>query len=397
MAVAERTRRTVAVKKQTGFNTPASGAGAQLLRRTSIDVREQRATIASDEVISSLQQRDVRQGSISAPGTLTGRLSPLTYADLMASGLRKALVAGSTSGAQVNVTAAAGPPGTFTRGAGSWITDGFRVGDVVRWTGWLSPATANNATNMRITALSATVMTVAETVVARAAGDSVTVTAPGKRVWVPGSLHTADFWTLEDFFGDIAISHVYEDVAFGGFTVSLQPDGLAEVSFPFLGSKRTRGTAAVFTSPAAETSTGLLSSNSGFLRLDGADSGLVTALSLSVLAPPEALTTIFSKSAGAISRAGFAVSGNITVGFDGDALPGLFDAESEFELHVMGTASPAANADFVSFFMPRVKLGEPVIADSGTSQFVSAPFTALEKATTTGYEATTITVQDSLA
>jgi hypothetical protein len=78
-----------------------------------------------------------------------------------------------------HVTAAVAGP-QYTRAAGSFLTDGFRVGSLVNWTGWTAPATGNNNRYFIITALTALQMTGifldGTPVVAKAAGDNVTCT-----------------------------------------------------------------------------------------------------------------------------------------------------------------------------------------------------------------------------
>ena len=66
----------------------------------------------------------------------------------------------TTSG--VSIVAATGSGSTtYTRSVGSFLTDGFFVGQRVSWTGFLNAG--NNAVALTITALSATVMTVSST------------------------------------------------------------------------------------------------------------------------------------------------------------------------------------------------------------------------------------------
>lgn len=68
----------------------------------------------------------------------------------------------------------------FVRGSGSWITDGFAVGQSVKSSGWTG-GTANNRTARTITVLTATDMTFGGTdgddIVDDAGGESVTITA----------------------------------------------------------------------------------------------------------------------------------------------------------------------------------------------------------------------------
>lgn len=394
MALAERVFRSVAYKEQTAFGTLATGTGAQRIRRTNFSLQPNATAIPSQELIDSLQTRGSVFGTEVVQGSLEGELSAGTYFPLIGSALRKDPVAGGSSGALINVTAAAAGK-TFTRAAGSWITDGFRVGDVVRTAGWLSPATANNR-NYRIVTLTATVMTVAETVVDRAAGDSVTFTAPGRKMWIPATGHTSDWYTFEDWFSDIAQSHVYRDVAVGGFTIGGGPNARASITMPLLGTVRTTGGAQHFTTPAAESTPPSLATTSGSLRLLGADVGVVTGFTLNVLAPPDPVPGMFTKAPVSLGRPAFAPGGSLTIGFEDSSIIGAFDARTEFAIHAVLTESTDVNSEFISIYLPRVQLGSPQIADTGTVMFSTADFEVHELTSgVSGHEQTSVIIQDS--
>jgi hypothetical protein len=147
------------------------------------------------KITPTFQTTDVQIGQQRAKGTLRGRFSGKTWQDFIAGICRQAFQTAPTTGALVNVTAAVGPI-TFTRAAGSYITDGFRVGHVVNWVGWATTGTANNNRYFLITTLTATVMTGVfldgTAGGAKASGDSVTCTLAGKQTWIPQSGHTRD-------------------------------------------------------------------------------------------------------------------------------------------------------------------------------------------------------------
>lgn len=397
MALAERVFRSVAFKKQTDLATLATGTGAQRIRRVNFGLQPQATPIPTQEIISSLQTRGTVFGTETVPGTLDGELSAGTYLNLIGSALRKDPVAGGTSGALTNVTAAAGPPGTFTRAAGSWITDGVRVGDVGRFTGWTTTATANNK-NHRVTAVTATVLTVAGTVVSKAAGDSVTFTVPGKKTWIPATGHTTDFYTFEDFFSDIAQSHVYRGVQVGGVVIGGGPNARSTINLPLVGVARTTGTSQHFTTPAAESTAPSMSTTEGSLRLLGADVAVVTAFGISVLAPPDPVPGMFTRAPVSVGRPAFTNSGNIALGFEDNTLIAAFDAKTSFALHAVIAESNSPTADFISIFCPRVNLVSPQIPDTGNSLFQTADFEIHEDTSgASGTEQTSIIIQDSRA
>lgn len=95
------------------------------------------------------------------------------------------LAASSTlTGGQTVTVAAAG--GTYTRSAGSFITDGFFVGQIIAWTGFLNGG--NNATKT-ITALSATVMTVSNAGLVNETGAANTTQANGVSPAIDGTFN----------------------------------------------------------------------------------------------------------------------------------------------------------------------------------------------------------------
>src|SRR5690606_14718948 len=224
----------------------------------------------SAEKVSHSQVQDFRHGTRRVPGTLNGELSPGTYLDLIAAILRKDFAAGvapHASSAIDDVTAAAGPPGTFTRASGSFVTDGFKVGDVVRCTGWTTTGTANNDKNYRITALTATIMTVAEAVVAKTAGDNIKIAVVGGKSLIPLTSHTSDYFTFEKWFSDISQSERFIDVRPSSMTLNLPATGMATVSFGLVGIDMETGVSQYFTTPTAATSTGLTAAVNGYVRV----------------------------------------------------------------------------------------------------------------------------------
>src|SRR5882672_2512109 len=149
MTIGQGTNKITVIKKQTALGSPASGAGGQILRRVTHIPTKSVAMYDNNEIVSHRQDLDSRQGLQTVTTKLSGLLSPGTYKLLEATSLRKDFVAGATTGVLTNVTAAttAGAAGTFTRAAGSYLTDGFKRFDVIRWTGWAGGSATNNNTH----------------------------------------------------------------------------------------------------------------------------------------------------------------------------------------------------------------------------------------------------------
>ena len=86
---------------------------------------------------------------------------------------------GTTATAASQTITAATTGDTFTRAAGSYLTDGFEVGDIVTIAG---SAGANNALIMEVTALTATVLTTSSNLTNDTGGGNEVITHMGETI-----------------------------------------------------------------------------------------------------------------------------------------------------------------------------------------------------------------------
>jgi hypothetical protein len=403
MALAQGVKKEVRVKKEVTFGVAPGTGSAVLMRRVESSFDVVKDTYESAEIVTHQQVADFRHGARRVEGNLNGELSPTSYQIFMEAMLRKAFAAGGTTGAQTNITAAAGPPGTFTRAAGSYLTDGFKVGDVVRWTGWTTGGVANNARNYRITALSATVMTTSglndEVVAAKASGDSVTCTVQGKKCFTPDTGQTNDSLSIEQWFPDITQSELYRGIRLRSMAVSLPATGLATISFGFLGQDITRATSQYYISPTAAATTGILAAVSGSLRIGGVDYATVTGLEFTVDTEASGLQVVGANITPDVFVGRLKARGQMTVAFENAVLRDMFIDETEADIQAYFRLSSAVNSDFLSFYLPRVKAGGAQKSDGEQSLIQTIPFVGLYQGaggTGTTSDKTTFTIQDSL-
>jgi len=407
MPIAVGVKKTVAFKKQSGLGVIATGGAAtgQYLRRVTSTIDLSKNTFKSNEILPSQQRRDYRHGVRSISGSLSGELSVGAYQAFFESMCRQAVQAAATTGALINVTSAVitGAAGTFTRAAGSYLTDGFKIGDVVNWTGWATTGTANNAHNFLITALTATVMTVLAIdgvpIGAKAAGDSVTCTVVGKKTWVPASGHTRDYYTIEHFNSDISQSEVFTDCVIASLKLSLSPSDMTKVEWGILGLNLTTSTSAYFTSPTAAATGGILTGVNGILIINGTAVAFVTSMTLdmegSYTAPGGVVGAVVDPD---IFPGGVDVTGQMTLFFVDGTYRDLFVGEVETSATVVMTANNTPNAPFVAINMSRVKFGGATKDDGEKGIMLTIPFTALENINGGAAVAnlqTTISFQDS--
>lgn len=404
MAVAQGINKQLSFKKQTAKGTAASGSGGQLLRRETATFSKGKDTYSTNEITTHQQHVGDKHGIAKASGTINGNVSPGTYINLLASLLRKD-VAATSAITGLSLTIAGSGPYTLTRAAGDFLTGGVKVGDIVRITAGTFTGTARDI-NLLVTGVTATVLTVVvpngSTLSPQGPVASATVTVIGKKTWTPTSGHTNDYYTFEEWYADVSKSHTWPDQAIGSAQISLPPTGNATITLNAVGlGQRTKGAAQVLTSPTAETTTEVLASVNGLLLIGGTNYVTVTSLSLTIdgqVAPGDAV--IGSNYVPDVYRGDIKVSGSFTAVYENDTLGDLFDSEAATSLIVMVSDNDDADADFVSFVMPSIKLFSDD-ADDGKKQIVRTyNFTAQYNGSggaSLANLATTISIQDSQA
>jgi hypothetical protein len=402
MAIAKGTAKSVAYKKETTWGTLAGAAGAKYLRRVTSAFNLSKEAYESGEIRVDRQTADMRHGVRSAAGSLNGELSPATYADFMQSLVaRDFSTKSATTGLSLTI-ATSGSLYTVTRAAGSWLSDGYQVGMVVRLSG--AGFTAGNVNkNLLIASIgSATVMTVlvlnGTTLTAEGPIASASVTMVGKNTFVPATGHTDDSYTFEEWYSDIAQSEVYTGCKVSSMNVQLPATGLTTVDFSFVGKDlASTGTTQYFTTPTAQNSNGLFAAVNGAMIVNGAPVALITSADFSVNRATENATAVGSNSVAEIFTGRITATGNLSVYFQDAVFRDYFDDETEVSL-VMGlTTNGTDTSDFVTFTLPRVKLGSFEKSDGELGLTASASFTALLNSdTAAGLPATTVAIQDSL-
>lgn len=398
--------RSVRFKKQTAQGTPATGGSAtgEYIRRTTSTMNIQRSQTKSAEQRTSQQRAQSALGVKAGTGVSSGELAPGAYQDFFESLLRQAVQTPPTTGAIITVAAASTGTGTgtFTRSGGSFITDGFKLGMVMRWSGWAAPATANNAHNFIITALTATVMTVRSldggAIVAKTAGDSVTGVMAGKATWVPLTGHTRDYYTLEHWFGTVSQSELFTDVVVTACTIRIPGSGWVTVEFQLMGLDMTTGTTEYFTSPAQAVNSKAFEASGGALLINGARVATLSSLEITITGNYSAPGGVVgSETDPDIFPGSVEVSGTLTALFDNVTVRDAFLNKTPTAVYMAMANSKLPAADFCVVGMGAIEFGGADLDDAEKGLSRTCPFIGLEDITgATNTFATTVFIQDSL-
>ena len=402
MPIAQGVSKQLRYKKEVSWGVAPGVGSAQQLRRVTSSIDLQKQTYASEEIRTDQQDAEFRHGVRSVAGTLNGELSVGTYNDFYAAVLRQGWQTAATTGALTNVTAATASP-QFVRAAGSFLTDGFKVGDVIRWTGW-TVATENNDRNFLITALTATDMTGAfldgTAVGAKAAGDSVTATLVGKKTFVPTTGHTDDSFAFEHWYSDVAQSELFLGCKIQNMAFSLPPTGIATVSMEVMGKDIQTATAQYYTSPTAVTTGGTLAAVNGAMYIGGTKVALLTGLDFTINSNLTAEPVVGSNSYPSIFQGRVQVDGNATVFFEDATYRDVFINETETSIIGVFTENNTQTSGFTSFVFPRVKSGGSGKDDGEKGIIQTVPFKMLinvNGGSGTDSVQSTISIQDSAA
>ena len=419
MTIANMINKQVVIAAQGAKGTIAvvGAASAQYMRFKTFAQDQTNESYMSDEMRPDRQVGGVFIGPQEGNGSCSGELTPGTFEAFEAAVLRKVFVAGASDSANTGLTSAAvgvGAAGTFTRDDtdGDWLEDGFKVGDVVRQTGWgdgdETDATANNDHNFLITALTATVMTVLAIdgvpIVAKDETVAVTITVVGKKTWTPASGHLEEWFTIEHLYSDVGVSDVFWDSKISSMSVKAPATGIPTIDFNILGLQVTSdGASPYFTGTvAAITATEAVHSGKAVILIQGVKQTLATSIDFEIAGNNQAMGAVIGSNVKpGISDGRVEVKGNFSIVFEDDTIPGYYRAGTEVSIYAVLPVSDDPDADFIAISIPVAKLtgatkdGDNEIAHTFgfTGKFNAAGDDGATLTKTT--LATTLSIQDS--
>ena len=396
-------------KRQPAKGTIATNSAGQILRRvTSVFEVKKDIFDSGTEQNSTQQLVSVRHGSRQVTGTYNDLYSPGTHSDLLAALLRRDFaVIAAIAGASITI-AGAGPQYTLTRAAGSFLTDGAKIGMVLRLSvGSFNAANLNkNLFIIGLTALVATVLVVnGSALVAEGPIITSTATPPGKVTYAQTVGQTQIYYTIEEWFPSVGASGQSEQnidcrVANMQFTLPGSGNGSITAAFNGLNQLQTQG-AAYFTAPTTESTAEIVGPTTGVLLVQGVAQLVITNMQFTV----DAGQKIAEAVVGAQVRPDLfvdkiVVSGQFSGYFMDAVVSTLFLNEVDTAISMVYPNGQGAAADFVSFTMSKLNVNSATPDDVAgglkrTYQF-KAELNQLGGAGT-ATELTTFWVQDSLA
>jgi hypothetical protein len=401
----------VAFKAQSAKGSTASGGSGFVLRTAGgAGGRISKNTYGSNEVRRDLMRTRGRHGLRKTSGTYSCEVSldncDAFYEAFFRGTWEAALVATEATASLTSIITDS--TGTITAGGGSWITAGFRVGDVVRLTN--HSTAGNNSRNIRITALTATVMTIAVldggVWTTNATPDTAfTMTRPGQKLINPAAGSAVKvYFTIEEYDGDLDLTEIFSDCIINSLKFSMGSSGLLMCEIGWTGTglfaTASGASAPTFTSPTEGTALPLSVVDS-ILRYSSTDfvdlTGFEISLDVGSLAP---------EVAGAIISPDV-FTGAMSVGMNFSMLRSDYGkmtdylAETALKFHIVACENESEPKDFLSLFIPDFTLGgidkSPLaIAAGPRTQTITVPPELIGKDTAGGaYDATMVKLQVS--
>jgi hypothetical protein len=347
---------TVAYKVQSARGTPSSGGSGLGLRlaRGSPGLRLQKAIVPATELRRDGQSTRGRHGSRSVAGSYNVPLCLGELDTLLEAALRGTWVA-AASITQATMTSITTTTTTIVASAGSWITQGVRVGDKVQLTG--HSTAANNGKWFRVTAVTASTITcaniagVAPLVLDAGADSSFTLTVA--KTLLNGTTPTERYFTFDQYYQDVDVSHEFDDVKVNKISLSARPNQevLATVGLIGLdGNALATGSSPLLTSPTYTTNLPMQLADNGTVRINGVDYGTITGFDLTldlggqvppVLAanPPDAFLDNAQ------------LSGSISCIKTDDTFFSAFDNETQIAMAVDFVEVESDPKDFISIYV----------------------------------------------
>lgn len=371
----------VSYKAESVFNTPVNGAGATQFRpNAGGKLVLNREWIRSNEVRADGKTAQGRLGTKSVVGSYPADASVGTFDPLLEAIFRGTFVAPVviTNATMTSITTQAGPPSTITAAAGSWLTQGVRVGDVGRLAN--HSTAANNGKNLRVTAVTALVITVAEALITDAVADSSFSFTIQKKLSQP-SVPVRRSFTFDDYNQDLDLSKIATGVRVSSLKITGQPNGMALFEFGLVGADLTPllvGTSPNFSSPTLSASIALTWLDAA-IRLgipgSGTDRLNLTAFELTLDMGAKGLPVIGSNVTPDIFENNLQGNGSISGTLQDFADFGLFTAETEVEFSSLLVEPEVEPKDNISLFVPRCKFSgfDDQIGEDG-AKIITMPF-----------------------
>lgn len=388
----------VVVRRETAINVQATTTGATVMRyikSPGLDLK--RANILSQEKRTDGLTPMGRLGGKSVTGDFTQELVTGGVLDLFTEALMRSTWTPAVNIGFATVTTVAFGTNYLSIASGDLVgAQGVRVGDIFVISG--SPTVGNNNVNAQVVAVSSLTITTATGVFAtQVATATGTITLLKKVITSDPAVRYSH--TVEEYNTDIDQTELFTGVRVVGAKFSFKPGQMATVQWTLMGIDRqglTTAASPYFTSPTTVTGLAMIADDST-IRYNGAAVASFTGFELEFKIAAKGEPVIGSFISPDIFDNNLEVSGTITALRQDLSNLTLFDAETEFEIHIMLQDPSSTPKGVYALHLPRVKisgLSAPAGGGDGAKVETLTLMTG-PKVAATGYDGTIATISSS--
>lgn len=365
MAVESGTRVRLAYVAEVTRGTTPGSPSMKLLRSVGRNINSKKSLLTSEEVASHRGVVDSRHGFKSVEGTIPFELSLDAYNDFFESLMGGTWGSGpSHSAVDMGVTS-----NVISRASGSWVTDGFRPGDIITTTGFTG--SVNNSVWV-VKAVSALGLTVFGTMVNEVEASGKTVAYTGEQLKLGTDVKT---FTVERQFLTLAKYQLFTGVNVSSGRFSIQPERLVGGEFGVMGISSAKPTGAPLdASPDAAATNSPFNSFVGELYINDTAQAVCTGIEFNVASNRTTEGVIGQNTTPDIFDGQNKITGTVTLMLENTD----FVDDFEDEIEGMLALKLERGSDFMGIVMPRFKINGNDIdpAQSGPVKQV-IPFEAL--------------------
>ena len=373
MTLASGTNVSLWYVRETTHGTTPSTPTLKALRAITRNLGLEKDILASEEVRPSRQRADVRHGFNRVTGSIEAQLSVTDFDDAFEDALGGTWAAVTTAGSP-DISVASN---VIIRATGNWINDGYRVGDIIAASNFTQ--SANDGLH-RVTALTSTNMTVAETLTDEGSGAGKTVVLQGKRLDVGTTLYTN---TYQRKFSDITKYQVTRGVTTNQLRLSFAPERIIRLTLDLLGMSGAASSGSTI-SGATEVPASTnppLANFEGTILIGGTTNGFVTDAEFGINNQRRLQAVIGSRFSPDVFDGTAIVEGRLTFITEDLSVYDLFFNETESSVWIKAN-EPGASAAFLDFKLYRVKFnGDRIDPAQEGPVFEEVNFEALESST----------------
>jgi hypothetical protein len=372
MSDARGSQREIRYVAEANWSVTPETPAMKVLRTVSDTLAMTKQTLQSAELRADRQISDFRHGNRQAGGEIGIEFSYESFDDFLESALFGTWATPynvSTQDIDVNATAK-----TFTRAAGSYITDGVLVGDPITFSGYTNPGNNGTFIVSAVEALIVTCSTATGLTTEEGTGNEA-FTTTRKRLVVGTTLKS---FTVEKAHEDISEYLHFTGMAVSSLRLSIAPNAMVTGSFTLVGKDMAVGTE-LDSEPTAAPTGSPFDSFTGSLEEGGSAIAIVTALDLNLDNGLEAKFAVMSATARSVLDKRSNLTGTLSVYFTDETMLNKFINETESSLELVLTD---LDGDSYRIMIPRLKYGGADLPVSGEGEIIqSMPFQALYDST----------------